>query len=594
MAYTKTVWNENAAPGISGAKLNKIEQGIYDAHENIQSIVNLQLPQEYLEAAIDSYVEENAAGLATKADAEDLDAKIDEVSGRLSSEIGNLESNVSEQIYFNKNVFDGKYVKHAYYSSTDGTLLLNKPAYVCTENMLSVNVGDILVFDECINSINIYLYNYNGNTLLGTDTLERPSKGVIHTVGENVNGVHVVWMFNSEEEAENPNVAIITKNPVATTKEQIDSLKGSVVEINKTLSNGFDITNCEFRETIELGNVIDGYVNSGGSAVTSGDTGGYAVTETPITLLKGETIYIYARCITNVALIATYKQSWYGMTTLLLGNGGDKQIYEYTPQENIDVVISFHKSSGCEVYRKTDGNDVIECVKVVKEFKTNVDFAKIFHKIGGIGDSLMSGEIARWTENGDEYIDRYNFSWLSNIARDIGAEYVHYSQGGMTAKAWLNDSGGYKTKLLAETDKCSAYFIGLCTNDWKQSYPLGTINDNAGSDSFVGYYKQIVETVKAHNPNAIIFLVSAYSNSEKGVLYSNMISEIAELYSNCYYIDFVNNTDIYTNDSVYANYSHFTTLGYVKVADTIHSLVNKTIKEYANTNFFKFFALNNE
>lgn len=376
--------------------------------------------------------------------------------------------------------------------------------------------------------------------------------------------------------------------------KQFNQLSEEIVEINEALVNGFDITNCEFREAIELENVIDGYVNSGGYSVTSGDTGGYAVNEKPITLLKGETIYIFAKCITNVALIATYKSTWYGMTPLLLGNGGDKQIYEYTPQENIDVVISYHKNSGCEVYRKIVGSDVIESVKDTKELKESVDFAKIFHKAGGIGDSLMSGEIARWTENGDEYIDRYNFSWLSNIARDIGAECVHYSQGGMTAKAWVNDSGGFKSRLLAETNKCSAYFIGLCMNDWNQSYPLGTINDNAGTDSFVGYYKGIIETVKTHNPNAVIFLVSAYINSEKGILYSNMISEIAELYSNCYYIDFVNNSDIYTNDSVYANYSHFTTLGYVKVADTIHKLVNNVIKENANTNFFKFFALNNE
>ena len=32
MAYTKTTWNNNAAPPINADNLNKIEQGIYDAH----------------------------------------------------------------------------------------------------------------------------------------------------------------------------------------------------------------------------------------------------------------------------------------------------------------------------------------------------------------------------------------------------------------------------------------------------------------------------------------------------------------------------------------------------------------------------------
>ena len=32
MAYTKTTWNNNAPPAINADNLNKIEQGIYDAH----------------------------------------------------------------------------------------------------------------------------------------------------------------------------------------------------------------------------------------------------------------------------------------------------------------------------------------------------------------------------------------------------------------------------------------------------------------------------------------------------------------------------------------------------------------------------------
>lgn len=35
MAYSKTNWNNLAAPAINAENLNKIEQGIADAHEDI-------------------------------------------------------------------------------------------------------------------------------------------------------------------------------------------------------------------------------------------------------------------------------------------------------------------------------------------------------------------------------------------------------------------------------------------------------------------------------------------------------------------------------------------------------------------------------
>ena len=38
MAYTKTTWNNNQPPAIDADNLNKIEQGIYDAHDEITDL----------------------------------------------------------------------------------------------------------------------------------------------------------------------------------------------------------------------------------------------------------------------------------------------------------------------------------------------------------------------------------------------------------------------------------------------------------------------------------------------------------------------------------------------------------------------------
>lgn len=48
LAYTKTVWVENSAPGISASNLNKIEQGIADAH----ALVEQQLAPSETSAAL--------------------------------------------------------------------------------------------------------------------------------------------------------------------------------------------------------------------------------------------------------------------------------------------------------------------------------------------------------------------------------------------------------------------------------------------------------------------------------------------------------------------------------------------------------------
>ena len=85
--------------------------------------------------------------------------------------------------------------------------------------------------------------------------------------------------------------------------------------------------------------------------------------------------------------------------------------------------------------------------------------------------------------------------------------------------------------------------------------------------------------------------MSLYNTGNQNA-YSSIISQIANLYDNCYYVDFINNTEIYTTTGgEYSNYGHFTTLGYMIVSYTIEHLVNKIVKE--NLNDFKFFSLNN-
>ena len=213
------------------------------------------------------------------------------------------------------------------------------------------------------------------------------------------------------------------------------------------------------------------------------------------------------------------------------------------------------------------------------------NYCKMFHKIAGIGDSLMSGEIVVWNEEKQarDYIDCYNYSWLSNLCKTIGAEAVHYSRGGRTTKTWLNE---YLDVMKSETEKPSAYFIGLGTNDSNRDVVLGDESDcGTLNDTFYGNYSRIIDEIKTFNPDAVIFCLSLYFvNNDRSVQFSDAIKRIAEL-KNCYFIDFLNSHLEYSYvdkiQSKYVYWGHFTTLGYIRVGDEILELVNSVIDENA-------------
>ena len=217
------------------------------------------------------------------------------------------------------------------------------------------------------------------------------------------------------------------------------------------------------------------------------------------------------------------------------------------------------------------------------------DYCQIFHKIAGIGDSLMSGELAFWSEEEqkNKFVDCYNYSWLSNLCKNIGAEAVHYSRGGQTTKTWLAEQ---LTKMKQETILPSAYYIALGTND-SNHIDLGTIED-CGTDaqSFYGLYSKIIKEVQAFNPHAKIFCCSLYyrvSNNTEG--YCNAIKEMSDKYG-CYYIDFFSNyAENYNTSNHLISVGHFTSPGYVKVGRDIQNLTNEIIKN--NLEDFMFVGL---
>ena len=259
--------------------------------------------------------------------------------------------------------------------------------------------------------------------------------------------------------------------------------------------------------------------------------------------------------------------------------------------------------------KTTDGNDFIRSTGSITEQLTEIsmkveelqnptdindtfNYCQIFHKIAGIGDSLMSGEIGIYNTETQSttWIDCYNYSWLSNLCKNIGAQAVHYSSGGRTTKTWLKD---YLDIMKAETEKPSAYFIALGTNDTNY-VELGTEEDcDTDAETFYGMYSKIINEVKNFNPNASIFCFSLYYNPnyEEVINYCSAIRYMADKYG-CYYIDFINAHPEYSVSGEIRNKfvasGHFTTHGYVRLGQEMLKLVNEAI--YNDSEDFKFMS----
>lgn len=121
----------------------------------------------------------------------------------------------------------------------------------------------------------------------------------------------------------------------------------------------------------------------------------------------------------------------------------------------------------------------------------------VFQKLGVIGDSYASGELAFDGKN----IDHYEISWIQQIARRVGASAINFSIGGSQTRHWLLSDKGLA--LLNSSDPQEFYVLALGINDrdmFGVSY-IGVESDiDGGADTFFGNYGKIIKAVIAKAP----------------------------------------------------------------------------------------------
>ena len=149
----------------------------------------------------------------------------------------------------------------------------------------------------------------------------------------------------------------------------------------------------------------------------------------------------------------------------------------------------------------------------------------LFRKVGIIGDSYASGELA-FTVN----TDHYNMSWGQILARKNGATAINYSRGGQTTRGWLADTER-GLGLLNSTDPQDLYILALGINDYQklgESY-LGSEDDiNKGADTYYGNYGKIIKAIQAKAPYAKIVISTLSQTDNVATQYNEAIQKIAK------------------------------------------------------------------
>lgn len=230
--------------------------------------------------------------------------------------------------------------------------------------------------------------------------------------------------------------------------------------------------------------------------------------------------------------------------------------------------------------------------KPLDRIVTDGGFCAIFRTIACIGDSLSSGEFESVRADGEKvYHDFYDYSWGQFMARSCQSKVYNFSQGGMTAKTYMEVFAD-KHGLWDRNKLAQAYIIALGVNDVIYGgIELGSLRDIHKQDytqnkkTFAGYYAQIIQRIKELQPRAKIFLVSIPRNGDendaKRKAHRDLLADFAEYFDRTYLLDLYEYAPV--NDEEYRRkfrLGHMTPTGYLLTARMIESYIDYLIRKY--------------
>ena len=218
-------------------------------------------------------------------------------------------------------------------------------------------------------------------------------------------------------------------------------------------------------------------------------------------------------------------------------------------------------------------------------------YARVFRRLGVVGDSLAAGEFETVDENGvRRYHDRYEYSWAAHLGHAIGAEIVNFSRGGMTAEefltSWAEERGFWDPKLA-----CQGYLMALGVNDlFFRETPCGTLEDARALNLkvFAGQFAEIMRRYRAVQPEAKFFLITMPRGQETEAWdrladrHAELMREMASAFPGTYLIDLREHAPVFDEAfrKVFYLEGHLNPMGYILVADLITACLDGIVRRH--------------
>ena len=245
-------------------------------------------------------------------------------------------------------------------------------------------------------------------------------------------------------------------------------------------------------------------------------------------------------------------------------------------------------------------------VNPLAEISQNPGWCTIFHRWGFIGDSLCSGEHEYVRPDGNNgYNDVFDYSWGQRIVAAVGgAAGDNYSQGGETAKGWIDhfwDSPcNRNADIDAKVNLKQAYIMALGVNDSHSGIPAGDVKKDVdfkdytkNAATFIGYYCGIIQRVRSLQPKSRFFIVTMpddYGNET----FNEELRKLPDYFDNLYVLDIAKYGPSYKDPAFKARYftmGHMNAAGYQFTAwmfmTYINWIVENNIKDFADIAFVR-------
>lgn len=147
----------------------------------------------------------------------------------------------------------------------------------------------------------------------------------------------------------------------------------------------------------------------------------------------------------------------------------------------------------------------------------------LFEKVGVVGDSYASGELAF----DGHYIDHYEISWLQILARKNGFTGTNFSRGGISTRTWLTDPKCMP--LMQSSDAQDLYILALGINDEAlgTSYIGSEADIDNGADTFYGNYGKIIKAIQTKSPQAKLVIATIANSNDTAAKFNEAITTIA-------------------------------------------------------------------